>query len=127
MATALDSMVGGGESRERSVVVDYSAEVRRHEKEGVVSYALVIGPVYSNGARGRNALWVWLDTAASARALLAALPKIAAKIDEVDETQVGDKAWAPRPAPKAAAKAAPASAPAPKKSALDALLGDLPA
>jgi len=127
MATVLDSLVGGEQSRERSVVVDYSAEVRKHEKDGVVSYALVIGPVYSNGARGRNALWVWLDTPAAARALRGKLGALAQRLDAIDAQMVEAKEWTPRPAPAKAAAAAPAAKPEPKKSALDALLGDLPA
>jgi hypothetical protein len=130
MATTLDSLVGGADApKERSVVTSYSGEIRKHEKDGKVSYALVVSPVYSNGARGRNALWVWLDGPESLRAFRDSLPSLAKGADALDAKMVEAKEWKPRPAPaaKAAAPAAPAPAPASApKSALDGALGDLP-
>jgi hypothetical protein len=133
MATTLDTLVGSSDSpRDRSVVVDYSAELRKHtnEKSGEVSYALVISPVFSTGAKGRNALWIWLDGPASLRAFRDSMQRTAKGIDALDAKMVAAKEWAARPvAPKAEAGKPASSAAAPveaPKTVLDNALSDLP-
>jgi hypothetical protein len=133
MATTLESLVGSSDSpRDRSVVVDYSAELRKHtnDKSGEVSYALVISPVFSTGAKGRNALWIWLDGPASLRAFRDSMQRTAKGIDALDAKMVESKEWPARPvAPKAEAGKPATSAPAPvaaPKSVLDSALDGLP-
>lgn len=132
MATTLESLVGSDSPRDRSVVVDYSAELRKHtnEKTGEVSYALVISPVFSTGSKGRNALWVWLDGPAALRAFRDSMQRTAKGIDALDAKMVASKEWPARPtAPKAEAGKPATAAPAPvaaPKTVLDDALSDLP-
>jgi len=132
----LDSL-GSASPQERTlaVVVDFVVSVEKHVSKttGKTSYGFKIAPKLADGSIGRfGDMWIRLDSPDALRAFVAALPRIAKAAGALDAKMVEAKEWAapPKPAtstPKPKAEAPAKAEPAERRSALDDILGDLPA
>jgi hypothetical protein len=133
----LDQLGSAGPAeRALAVVVDFVVSVEKHVSKttGKTSYGFKVAPKLADGTVGRfGDMWIRLDSPDALRAFVAALPRIAKVAGALDAKMVEAKEWAAPPKPAASKSTPKAETPtqaAPveeKRSALDDILGDLPA